>query len=248
MCCYQSILGMCDLQFVTGFGILISGVIDLPKGISAYHFFLVTHLAWFSNLTHLCGLTVLRKYFHTRPIEKFIRIICMVILADMLLVAIGPTLYFNWDHLGEGTASLAGTNAICFYDPFRPNDWHKNFEEYRSGVASSTAFGSGMMSVVLLVLTLSRTIKLHYPLSNPFKRIRKYVGAKNVNHMSILANRGTEISGIRAIAVRRGLLYSQVASSLTVRLYCDLVISTFSDVSTPSSKTISSWKSAHSRK
>jgi len=116
---------MCDVQFVTGLGILVSGFIDLPTGISAYHFNIVTNLAWFSNLTRICGLTVLRKYFHSRPTEKLIRMICMIILALMLLAAIGPTLSFNWKHPDEGTASLNGTDAICFYDPFRSAQWHR---------------------------------------------------------------------------------------------------------------------------
>jgi hypothetical protein len=240
---------MCDLQFVTGLGILISGFIDLPKGISAYHFFLITHLAWFSNLTHICGLTVLRRHFHTRPIEKFIRVICTVMLAVMLLIAIVPTLAFNWANPYEGTASLPGTDAICLYNLSRSADWHrKSTENGLSDITDSEALRSGIVSVLLLVLSLiSRTIKLHCPLSSQFKRIRNHIGGKNVNFIRILADRGTETSGVRA-AVRRALLYSQVASSLTVRLYCDLVISTLSDVSTPSSKTISSWKSANRRK
>ncbi|KAJ4111367.1 hypothetical protein NW768_011946 [Fusarium equiseti] len=229
----MSILGMCDIQFVTGLGILISGFIDLPKGISAYHFLLVTHLAWFSNLTHICGLTVLRKYFHTRPIEKLIRIICMAILAIMLLVAIGPTLFFNWaHHPDEGTASLAGTGAICFYHPFRSAAWHKQSQDILlSGVTESTAYQSGIMSVLLLVLSLvSRAIKFHYTSSNFLKRIRNDLDRQSVHGTEVLANRGTETSGIRAIAVRRALLYSRVASSITIRLYSDLVTSTLSDL------------------
>ncbi|KAJ4006435.1 hypothetical protein NW766_010522 [Fusarium irregulare] len=161
----MSILGMCDLQFVTGLGILISGFIDLRKGISAYHFILVTHLAWFSNLTHICGLTVLRKYFHTRPMEKLIRMICMTVLALMLLVAIVPTLSFNWAHPDEGTARLAGTDAVCFYDPFRSSDWHKRSEHDRGDFIDSTAYQSGIMSIVLLVLSFVS------PFSNGYESI-----------------------------------------------------------------------------
>ncbi|TPX10114.1 uncharacterized protein E0L32_001311 [Thyridium curvatum] len=70
----MSILGMCDIQIVTGLGILISGFADLWNGISAYHFQLVSQVAWFSSLTHICGLTILRRYFHSRPIEKWCRL------------------------------------------------------------------------------------------------------------------------------------------------------------------------------
>jgi hypothetical protein len=224
---------MCDVQFVTGLGIIISGFIDLRKGISAYHFLLVTHLAWFSNLTHICGLTVLRQYFYKRPIEKLIRIVCMIILAIMLLVAIGPTLFFNWAHEDEGTASLPGTDAICFFNPSRSVKWHSLSEHDFGGVSNSTAFQSGIMSIVLLVLSLvSRTIKFQYSFSNYFRTKRRAWSGRMIHKISHLADRGTETTGLRAIGVRRLMLYSQVATMLVLRLYCDLLISNLSDVRT----------------
>lgn len=227
---------MCDIQFVTGLGIVIGGFIDLPKGISAYHFILVTHLAWFSNLTHICGLTVLRNYFHTRPTEKFIRILCIIILAFILLIAMGPTLSFNWPHLDEGTASLPGTDAICLYNPYRSVAWHEKSREGHVTVqfSQSIAFQSGIVSIVLLVLSLvSRMIKFHSSLSAPCQLLRRKVDAMGARRIRMLANRGTEITWLRTIRVRRALLYSQVAAILVFRLYCDLVVSTLSDVRLP---------------
>ncbi|KAF4459269.1 hypothetical protein FALBO_13968 [Fusarium albosuccineum] len=199
----KSILGMCDVQIVTGLGILISGYADLPKGISAYHFLLVTHVAWFSNLTHICGLTVLRRYLHSRPAEKWGRLICMALLSVMLLGAMAPTLFFNWAHADEGTASLAGSDAICFYDRYRSTDWHKESDSDhntsypnrnasyagrntsytyqdafdtgpRKALRDSTAFQSGILSILLLVFSLaSRMIKLQDTLTNSIKDGRK---------------------------------------------------------------------------
>jgi hypothetical protein len=224
---------------------LVSGFIDLPKGISAYHFNIVTNLAWFSKLTHICGLTVLRKYFHIRPTEKLIRMICMIIFALMLLAAIGPTLSFNWAHPDEGTASLNGTDAICLYDPFRSAHWHRYFKWNPGGFTESTAYQSGTMSIVLLVLTfVSRTIKFHSPFLKHLKRFRNYSEGLGAGLTRMLVNRATETTGIRSLRVRRYLLISQMASILVVRLYCDLIMSMFSDVRMPKSRIYASWYGA----
>ncbi|KAJ3539856.1 hypothetical protein NM208_g5315 [Fusarium decemcellulare] len=206
-----SVLSMCDVQIVTGLGILISGYSDLPKGISAYHFLLVTHVAWFSNLTHICGLTVLRRYLHSRPAEKWGRLFCMALLSAMLLGAMAPTLFFNWAHADEGTASLAGSDAICFYNRSRSTDWHKESHsdhttsypdrnasyagrnisypyqdafdtDPRKALQESTAFQSGILSILLLVFSLaSRMIKLQDTLTNGIRDGRKWCSDRFTN-------------------------------------------------------------------
>lgn len=114
---------MCDVQILTGLVILIiSAYADLSNSISAYHFFLVINLAWFLNLSYVCGLLALRRYLSSRPAEKLFRLACMAILAAMLLVAIAPTLFSNWGNADQGTASMPGADAICFYNISRSID------------------------------------------------------------------------------------------------------------------------------
>ncbi|KAL4730875.1 hypothetical protein ACLX1H_002917 [Fusarium chlamydosporum] len=223
----MSILGMCDVQFVTGLSILLSGAFAVFKDISSYHFLLITRLAWFSNLTHLCGLTVLRKYFHIRPVEKRIRIVCMFTIAIMLLIAIGPTLLFDWDDSSGGGESSVGTYVICFFSAPRSPEWQLLFDD----ATSSRPFINGVISMLLLLLSLlSRTIKFQFSSSNYFKKVRKFFSSKIIHRISLLADRGTETTAVRAIWVRRMMLYSQVATLLVFRLHCDLLASNLSDV------------------
>jgi hypothetical protein len=224
---------MCDAQFVTGLGILISGFIDLRKGISAYHFYLITHVAWFSNLTHICGLTVLRKYLHSRSTEKVIRLCSMAGLAILLLIAMGPTLFFNWAYIDvEGSASLPGTDAICFYNPSRSTNWYYLSNSDASGVANTTAFQSGLMSVLLLFLNFaSRMIKFQNSLPNRLKALRRLLSGHLLKGIRLLGRRRLQTTGFRSLFNRRVMLYNLVALRLVLRLYCDLLVSSLSDVS-----------------
>ncbi|KAK0703952.1 hypothetical protein B0T26DRAFT_757447 [Lasiosphaeria miniovina] len=147
----KAILAMCDIQIVTGLGILVSGYADLRHGISAYHFLLVVLVAWFSNLTHIAGLTVLRRYLHRKPFEKWIRLSLMMILSVMLLTAMGPTMFFNWP-AWQGSAGLPGSYAICFFSPQRAIEWHYAVADV--GLEASSSFQSVLISMLLLVFSL----------------------------------------------------------------------------------------------
>ncbi|KAG5660179.1 hypothetical protein KAF25_003701 [Fusarium avenaceum] len=228
----MSILGMCDVQFVTGIGILISGFIDLRKGISAYHFYLITHVAWFSNLTHICGLAVLRKYLHSRPIEKVIRLWCMATLAILLLIAMGPTLFFNWAYIDpEGSASLPGTDAICFYNPSRSASWFLLSKNDGSGLAKTTAFQSGLTSILLLFLNFtSRMIKFQKPLSDSLKALRRLLCGNLFKSICLLQRRRSQTTGLRSLFNRRMMLYNLISLLLVLTLYLDLLLSSLWDM------------------
>lgn len=87
---------MCDVQLFNGLGILTSGFISISCGLQAYHWQIVVYLAWFSSVTHLSCLTILRQYLSRRPTETYVRYILMVVLVLVLMVAIVPTGFFNW--------------------------------------------------------------------------------------------------------------------------------------------------------
>lgn len=87
---------MCDIQLFNGFGILISGFISMKCGLQAYHWQNLVYLAWFSSVTHLSGLTVLKQYLHQHPSQAYIRYGLMMTLLIILITAIIPTGFFNW--------------------------------------------------------------------------------------------------------------------------------------------------------
>lgn len=99
---------MSDLQVVTGIAILISGYAQLPCGLSCYHWQVMGRLAWFSSLTHLTCLTLLRNYLHNRPARRQWRLISMFILLIMLVVAMVPTGNYEWSVSNDWSDSNGG--------------------------------------------------------------------------------------------------------------------------------------------
>ena len=59
----QFVLTLSDQQLVTGFAILIASF-ALRCSISVLNFEIASSLAWFSSVTHLATLAILRQYFH----------------------------------------------------------------------------------------------------------------------------------------------------------------------------------------
>lgn len=238
----QAILAMCDVQILTGIGILVSGYADLKCGISAYHFLLIGSVAWFSNLTHTAGLTVLRQYLHQRLLEKWVRLSFMIALALMLLTAMGPAVFFNWTASTQaddgGSAGLPGSYAICFFDTRLAIEWHYAVTNKR--VENSPNFQSVLMSMLLIVFSLgSRTIKLLSSLSGMATRVRKSCSDNNKARILRLYMIRSSRSGWRPrhkpehvpLWIWRSTLFAQMTFFLLFRIYTDLLASSLSDVS-----------------
>jgi hypothetical protein len=139
---------------------------------SAYHWNYVVHLAWFSNLTHQCGLFSLKDYLRRHPREIPFRITIMIIILILLIVAMVPTIYFNWN------SSFVTTNpdspAFCFYQPVIANQLYSDALSL-AGVdnpklENSVSFQSTIFLICIFVLnTTMRIIKL-FEASSVFMR------------------------------------------------------------------------------
>lgn len=118
---------MCDLQLLTGIAILVSAFIAVPCTMSAYHWQIVVYLAWFSSVVHLSGLIAARHYLYSRPWERLVRIFASIVFLVVLLVALVPTAYFNWDS-GDGQVTADMDSSVkCLFDPtFGPSVWRSN--------------------------------------------------------------------------------------------------------------------------
>lgn len=84
-----------DTQVITGIAILLVGYLQLPCGISIYHWQVIANLAWFSSVTHIATLSSLREYFQQRPTLAYCRITAMGITLVLLGIASGPANYSN---------------------------------------------------------------------------------------------------------------------------------------------------------
>jgi len=212
----QAILSMCDIQILTGIGILLSGYIGLSCYISAYHWQLAVYLAWFSNITHVACLTVLRGYLHLHAWERNIRMVCMATLCVALIISMAPTAYFAWAD-SNFSATMPSTNARCFFHPATQKAISEEIP-----YESETALEMTVVSILLLFFNFaSRSIKLVKPWADGLRnKVRQNTRRRYMRWLARRSN-GSDDESIHG---------ERIAIYLTAKLYTDLLTSEFSDV------------------
>ncbi|KAI9724390.1 MAG: hypothetical protein M1812_000458 [Candelaria pacifica] len=147
----RGVLMFSDQQVVTGIAILASGYAQLRYNISVYHWQIVVYLAWFSSLTHLTTLTMMRQYFRENPTPRLWRATLMLVTVILLTVALIPTGDGWWLTLD----GLEGLPAICFFKRLVIRDPQERFQ----ALPLPTAYM--IISVMILFISCStRMIKL----------------------------------------------------------------------------------------
>lgn len=241
---------MCDIQLLTGFGILLSGIIQLQTYISAFHWQRIVHLAWFSNLTHAACLTALRRYLYENQAQRNWRVVLMAFLLVALVISILPTAYFNWSQQqGEGSAAIASANARCFFDRNIVPElwcppWHcwgrslhdcEQLHQPKSAKAT-TAYESHILSILILFVTFTtRALKVTKTLSCATKtHIRDSVGRSYLLLLDKVNKRYQRLPS-RSIPKRLWSIFRPLdlllGVYLTGKLYSDLISSELFDAS-----------------
>lgn len=113
---HRAVLMFSDQQIVTGIALLVTGYAQLPHGLSAIHWQMIIYLAWFSSITHLTTLTLLRQHFSNNPAARLWRVVLMFIMITMLVIALLPTgdgLWFGTKH--SDNLYTAGVPAMCYF-------------------------------------------------------------------------------------------------------------------------------------
>lgn len=157
----SALLTYTDSQIITGIAILLAGYCQLSCGISVYHWQVVVNLAWFSSLTHVASLAVLRKYFRERPVLVYCRLAAMGINLVLLGVASGPANYNapSYKILDIPTVKNAHSEARFYAFPakcfYQYND--KGFEFNYVMITTSLGF--------LIISYIARVIQILTPLS-----------------------------------------------------------------------------------
>ncbi|KAH0536789.1 hypothetical protein FGG08_006357 [Glutinoglossum americanum] len=201
---------------ITGVAVLASGYSQLQNGISSHHWQVIVHLAWYSSLTHLAALTVLRTYLRKDQTLRFWgrswRLFFMFALITMLVVAILPTGSEHW--LYDGSIPVK-----CFYARMR----------------SPGFFGGdplALMAISMIILLssyLARAVKLFEP-SSAFARniLRDRPRAIAERFLSKLDRRSTrEMSMSRMFSLLYGI---GIAGFVIGRAVFDLAESIFFEV------------------
>ncbi|EQK98155.1 hypothetical protein OCS_06135 [Ophiocordyceps sinensis CO18] len=256
----ETIITMCDLQIFTGAGILISGFLSLYDNLAAYHWQIIVYLAWFSTVSHLAGLTVIRSYLHAFPRKRNIRLALVAVVMLLLLVAMVPTQFFAW----RGTASrfLPGTAAVCYFDMgLARRMWSKAIEldhdEARgtSPIDFGFELGRGVQQVVFAAILLifglfTRLIKAFSPLSRVFgERVRpraSRVACRLLMRIAPPGVLGPEPEGASPGFLRDMAAYlvflPALASFYTLRMWLDLFGSMLSEVNCRSLHLSQNWR------
>ncbi|KAJ5696149.1 hypothetical protein N7536_006561 [Penicillium majusculum] len=218
----KCILAMSDLQIVTGLSILISGYAQLHQGISSYHWMVIVGLAWFSSLTHLACLTLLRNHLYSHPLQRIWRLFCMAALVILLTIALSFTGGYWWSSLQGGLIP----DEEMAWSIIRHAMCHSGFD-----VRSTTAYYAMVLSILLVIFGfVARIIKLH-------KIISVGIWEKARARLSMQARRLLRIAFIWCCpnnsykSLKRTLLYRPLLTVfLVARLFLDGWSSMFSEV------------------
>lgn len=216
----KCVLYTSDLQILTGLSILISGFVQMPCGISRYHWKILVYLAWFSSLTHFGCLSFLRNYLFNHPAERTWRLFFMTIIAVMLMFALvltglanntyGPS-YHGIDYYGDP--------IICA------------FQQAARTYRNNMPFDNMVLSIMFLVVGLFvRLFKLSQELSVSITaRIRKPCSERAVRLLARVrawSKIHESPTGMKRLLVYRPLL----ACFLLVRIAVDLYSSMLGEV------------------
>ena len=194
----SAILLISDLQLITSLAILISGFVQLFKGIPLYLWSTIVALAWFSVLTHLATLTSLRHFFRSRPVMATSRVILMGIVLVLLSVAMVPTGFEPQNFAKSTPADLRGDGpgnrpasyflsvpTLCLYST---SSTREAWAGFNSAVKASNllwtaapitaSFNVGLIGISIAYLTFSyatRAVRISLPLSDKAARWLKLV-------------------------------------------------------------------------
>lgn len=125
------------------------------------------YLAWFSSLTHLSCLTLLRNHLYQRPAERTWRLMCMFILVVLLILAFLPTANYGWQYGNSTEADRPGPQdyAVCYLKPSQRTS--ASYVSPSDHIPSDRAIIAMSISVILVFVgLLCRLFKLHQSLSS----------------------------------------------------------------------------------
>jgi hypothetical protein len=217
---------MSDLQIVTGLSILISGYAQLHQGITSFHWIVIVDLAWFSSITHLACLTLLRNHLYNHSAQRLWRLLCMAALVILLTVALAFTGGYDWTS-PEAWSSFGEDVILSMADPAMC---------HLSSDSRLTMVYYGMVFSILLTVFgfVTRIIKL-------YKTISLDVWGKARAKLSIQARRLLSIAytwcclSSSRKSLKRTILYRPLLTTfLVARLFLDGWSSVFIEVSVSS--------------
>ncbi|OJJ68653.1 hypothetical protein ASPBRDRAFT_46845 [Aspergillus brasiliensis CBS 101740] len=109
----RCIIAFSDMQLLAGYSVIISGYSQLGSGLQTFYWQAVVNLTWFSTLTHLSCLTILRNHLYLHASERTWRLAAMAILCVLLAISLGFTGNYGWSFQESNKPAFTDA-AICF--------------------------------------------------------------------------------------------------------------------------------------
>lgn len=207
------VLAFSDQQIVTGIAILISGFSQISRGLSSYHWSNIISLAWFSSVSHLATLTMLRHSLRANKQQKIWRLIGMAVLLIFLACGIGSLGYY---HVPEQP-------AWCL---FHPDLWAARLEPPRY---NSIYVG---FALAILLLSYSTRAILLFPIASG--GMQKFLRAWSTRYLDYIISQDHRIQKSAHMKCLRlaWRLYYKICYSVYVlhALSIDLYFSMFWEV------------------
>lgn len=181
-----AVITFSDTQVVTGVAILLCGYIQIPLGISSYHWQVVVALAWFSALTHLLTLLSLREYFRTHFEMAVLRAILMGFVMVLLAAALGSTGFISQNR-------TTATPAICLFSSSRRNEVEIHALDALKPADALAPFNFPIIVLALTFLITNYIIKVMGLFTKAPETLREYFRA----NISKLLNNVLDFSAAR---------------------------------------------------
>ncbi|KAF2996351.1 hypothetical protein E8E14_000616 [Neopestalotiopsis sp. 37M] len=168
----QCVMSLCDTQLLTGISMLLSGYSSLldVEYMTLTSWLMVANLAWFSNLTHQCGLVFLRGYLYRNPNERMWRLLLMTVLFFGLASAMTPTI--GAVVFDSYYGAQPSTPAVCFYNLEVVQALYADGGINQGSITGARSFQISSIATTVLFLSFAvRLIKL-FETSSRFVRLR----------------------------------------------------------------------------
>ncbi|KAK8018441.1 hypothetical protein PG991_007631 [Apiospora marii] len=153
----QCILTMADTQLGMGIAMLIYGFVLLSAGLSAYTWWNIVGLVWFSLITNLVAHSYLRTHYSAQPGKRRWRMCLVIALLLALMVSMIPTARMRTVTMAapEDQSLLLTTRAVCYFPKLGEG------LDVSRGDRSSALAGAYVLALLCLVSISSLLLRLY---------------------------------------------------------------------------------------
>ncbi|KAK8044331.1 hypothetical protein PG993_004355 [Apiospora rasikravindrae] len=153
----QCILTMADAQLGMGIAMLVYGFVLLSSGLSAYTWWNIVGLVWFSLITNLVAHSYLRTHYSAQPGKRRWRLCLVIGLLLALMVSMVPTARMRTVTMAapEHQSQLLTTRALCYFPKLGEG------LDVSRGDRSSALAGAYVLALLCLVSISSLLLRLY---------------------------------------------------------------------------------------